>query len=227
MELPTIFISAITGFLSGLLLSIPVGPVNLTIMNEGARCGFRYAALISAGALVMEVIYCSLAFTGFASFFSHGILPDLMEVFTFGFLLFLGIKFLTSKNVRTATPREMRFEAKLNPTSGFMTGFVRVMGNVGVFLFWIVLAGVFYNHGWVNSSLTSKSVCVLGVAVGTGLWFFGLAYAVSRGHKKFSEITLLRMERGSGIGLLALALYRGCTIAYRINQSHPFLNHHF
>ena len=35
-----ILIAGLTGFLSGLLLSIPVGPINLTIMNEGARRGF-------------------------------------------------------------------------------------------------------------------------------------------------------------------------------------------
>ena len=35
-----ILLAALTGFISGMLLSIPVGPVNLTIMNEGARNGF-------------------------------------------------------------------------------------------------------------------------------------------------------------------------------------------
>ena len=38
-ELQQILIAALTGFLSGLLLSIPIGPVNLTIINEGARRG--------------------------------------------------------------------------------------------------------------------------------------------------------------------------------------------
>jgi len=46
LELPPILIAGLTGFISGLLLSIPVGPVNLTIMNEGARRGFfgRYSS---------------------------------------------------------------------------------------------------------------------------------------------------------------------------------------
>src|SRR5467141_1356514 len=62
-----ILISGLTGFVSGLLLSIPVGPVNLTIMNEGARRGFYLAMMIGLGATTMEVIYCFIAFTGFAS----------------------------------------------------------------------------------------------------------------------------------------------------------------
>ena len=218
--LPPIALSALTGCISGLLLSIPVGPVNLTIMNEGARRGFRHAALISAGALLMEVVYCALAFTGFASFFSHGYVQAAMEVFSFAFLVFLGLKFLMVKSVRTATPRETRFEERLRPTSAFMTGLVRVMGNVGVFLFWIVLGANFISHEWVKPTLASKGVCVLGVMVGTGSWFLGLSYAVSLGHKKFSEQTLLRMERGSGIGLLALAFAHGCQIVWQMHRDH-------
>ena len=216
--LPPIVISALTGYVSGLLLAIPVGPVNLTIMNEGAQRGFRRAAMISAGALLMELIYCGLAFTGFASFFSHGPVQEAMEVFSFAFLMYLGIKFLLAKSVRTATARETRFEAKLHPSSAFMTGFVRVMGNVGVFLFWIVLGANFISREWVEPTLASKSTCVAGVMLGTATWFFGLSFAVSLGHKKFSDKTLLRMERGSGIGLLVLAFAHGCQIVWQMHN---------
>ncbi len=40
-ELPPILFSALTGFISGLLLSMPVGPVNLTIINGGVQRGFK------------------------------------------------------------------------------------------------------------------------------------------------------------------------------------------
>src|SRR3954469_16693530 len=92
-------LAALTGFVSGLVLSIPVGPINLTIINEGARRGFKWAVLIGLGATTMEVIYCFLAFTGFSSFFSRGIVKAIMERGSFVFMLFLGIKFLTAKSV--------------------------------------------------------------------------------------------------------------------------------
>ena len=97
LELPAIVIARLTRFISRLLLSIPVGPVNLTIMNEGARRGFLWALLISAGASVMEVIYCAIAFTGFAQFFDNRAVKAAMEVFSFAFMLFLGVKFLMAK----------------------------------------------------------------------------------------------------------------------------------
>ena len=65
-NLPPEMLAVLTGFLSGLLSSIPVGPVNLTILNEGARRGLVWALLIGLGATFMEALYCGLAFTGFA-----------------------------------------------------------------------------------------------------------------------------------------------------------------
>ena len=218
-----ILLAVLTGFLSGLLLSIPVGPVNVTIMNEGARRGFRWAVMIGLGASIMEVIYCALAFTGFASFFTHGYVKAAMELFSFIFMLYLGLKFLLAKSVEStthlsaATDRlEERIGEKFHPHSAFWTGFVRVMGNPGVFLFWIVLAANFISREWVEANMRGKLACVTGVLLGTGAWFFGLSWAVSLGHGKFSNKTLLRMERGSGVGLLGLAVAHGAHIVWQM-----------
>lgn len=222
-ELPPILAAGLTGLTFGLLLSIPVGPVNLTIMNEGARRGLKWALLIGLGASVMEVIYCAIAFTGFSSFFGNRIVKASMEVFSFVFMLFLGIKFLMAKTVAapmhisSATDKiEERIGEKLHPRSAFMTGFVRTMANPGVLLFWIILAANFMSRDWVQPTWESKIACVTGVAMGTGLWFTGLSWAVSRGHGKFSEKTLLRMEHFSGISLLIFALIQGGNIAWQL-----------
>src|SRR5688572_21996032 len=127
LPISPILIAAFTGFLSGFLLSVPVGPINVTILNEGARRGFKVAALISLGAVLMEVIYCAIAFTGFASFFQKGIIKGTMELFSFVFMLYLGIKFLIAKKIPSATRIETRIEERLHPHSAFMIGFVRTM----------------------------------------------------------------------------------------------------
>jgi len=211
-----ILVAAITGFISGLLLSIPVGPINLTIMNEGARRGFRWAGMIGLGAVVMEVIYCALAFTGFSSLFERGYIKAAMELFSFVFMLFLGVKFLLARTIPATNKIEERIEEKLHPHSAFMIGFVRVMGNPGVLLFWIILAANFVSREWVQPNGTGKLACIAGVALGTGLWFFGLSWAVSLGHRKFSQKTLLRMEHFSGLGLLVLAFIHGGHIIWQM-----------
>jgi len=229
-ELLPILLSAVTGFLSGMLLSIPVGPVNLTIINEGTRRGFLRALLVGLGAATMDVIYCTIAFTGFSSFFKIRIIKTLMEVFTFVFMLFLGVKFLLAKTVTAPTELgaaasriEQKIDEKLHPHSAFMMGFVRVLGNLGVLLFWIVAAAYFMSHEpyftsyeWVEDTIAAKAAFITGVALGANLWFFALSYMSSRGQGRLSERTLLRMEHFSGVCLIALGLINGVLIALQL-----------
>ena len=213
-------LAVITGFFSGLLLSIPVGPINLTIMNEGARRGFRWAALIAAGATAMELVYCALAFTSFAALFQKGVIKAAMQIFSFLFMMFLGVKYLMAKSVpvvdRIEHGIEQRIEEKLHPHSAFMTGFVRTLANPNVFLGWIILGANFISLGLVQRTLEGKLYCLAGVTGGVGLWLFGLAWAISLGHKKFTDKTMIRMERGSGIGLIILGLAQGAYLAVQL-----------
>jgi hypothetical protein len=70
----------------------------------------------------------------------------------------------------------------------------------------------------VTPDWTGKLACVAGVALGTGLWFLGLSWAVSLGRRKFSERNLLRMEKFSGACLLLLALIHGATIIWQMRR---------
>ena len=224
LDLPPILVATLAGFFSGLLFSsIPVGPINLTILNEGTRRGFKWAMLIGLGASAMEVIYCSIAFTGFSSFFGIRIVKASMEVFTFVFLLFLGSKFLAARTVAVPSKLdaasekiEARLDKKLHPRSAFMIGFVRVMGNLGVLLVWIVVAGNFMAHDWVADKLAAKAACVVGVALGTTAWFCALSYGVSRAHGRFRAQTLLRMQHLSGVCLVAFGLFDGLHIVWQL-----------
>jgi threonine/homoserine/homoserine lactone efflux protein len=222
-EFEPILFAGVVGLFSGILISIPVGPVNLTIVNEGARRGFLYAALVSLGAVTMEVAYCLIAFTGFASFFQTGLVKAAMELVSFVFLLFLGFKFLVARTVEApthltkATDRlEARIEERLDPHSAFMIGFVQVLANPGVLLFWIVLAANFISRGWVGPGLLDRLGCVAGVTIGVGSWFLGLAWIAARGRAKLSDSTLLLMERCSGVALLVLAAWHGIRLILSI-----------
>ena len=224
-DFATNLVAVVTGFVCGWIVSVPVGPVNLTIMNEGARRGFRWAALIGLGATAMEVLYCALGFvTSFAGFFKNRYVDAGMQVFSFAFMLFLGMKFLMAKSVPVMDQLEQlleeRIERKLHPHSAFMIGFVRTMANPGVLLLWMVLGAQFISRRWVQDSNQGRLACLIGVAVGVGCWFIGLSWAVSLGHRKFTEKTMLRMERGSGVGLLIIALAHGLYLVWKLAQYH-------
>lgn len=213
MELvPHIVIASLTGALSGFIASFVPGPINVAIINEGARRGFVWGFLIGLGSTAMEVVYCAIAFAGFSTFFGVKTVKATMELASFLLMLWLGIKYLRAKTVEEHNPSADRIEQKLHPHSAFATGFVQVLGNPGILLMWIALTATFVSHDWVDDTWEEKGACLLGVAVGAVLWFFILAWAISRGHRKISPQTLLRMEHLSGLLLLILALVMGTRI---------------
>jgi threonine/homoserine/homoserine lactone efflux protein len=212
--------AVVTGFLSGFLISIPVGPINLTIINEGARRGFRWGLMIGFGSVLMESIYCAIALAGFAAFLGLPVVKSVMELLSFLFLLFLSWKYFLAKSIPSHTHSADVIEQKLHPRSAFMIGFVRVLGNPSVLLLWVTLSATFLSHNWVDDTLDDRVACVMGVAMGASLWFLLLAYVVSRGHGRISPRMLLRMEHVSGALLLAAALWIGGRIIWQLHKQH-------
>ena len=219
-----ILLAALAGFICALLFAcIPVGPINLTILNEGAQRGFLWAFCIGTGAATMDGIYCAVSFTGLSQFLDHGFVQALMQVMSFVFLLLLGSKFLLAESVKVPTKLEAaseklgaRIEQKIHPHSAFATGFIRVLANLGVLFAWLVLSAMLMAQSIVAEGFLPRAACVVGVFTGTTLWFFILSYGVSRGHGKFGESTLLRLQHFSGLCLIAAAFLQGANIAWHL-----------
>jgi len=217
-----VLLAALAGFILSLMFaSIPVGPINLTILCEGAHRGFRWCFLVGLGAASMDAIYCAVSFTGISQFIDHGIVKASLQVASFVFLLYLGFKFLLAPTVNVPTKLdaaseklEHKLEQKFNPHSAYATGFLRVGANLGVLVAWVVLTAMLMAHDWVDDTLPAKAACLGGVVTAYLLWFAFISYAVSRGHGKFSARTLLRLQHISGICLIATAVIDGAKIAF-------------
>jgi len=205
-EFSDLLVSTTAGFISGFLVCIPVGPINVAIINEGARRGLLWSMMIGLGAMVMDSIYCGVAFAGFSSLFSGPLVKSLMELGSFILMTWLGIKYLTARDVPEHTLTVDAVEHKFHPHTAFWLGFVRVLGNPAVLLFWITLSATFLAHEWISENFWSKIACACGNFLGGMTWFFLLSFLVSRGHGKFSTRTLLRMSHISGLSLLVFAL---------------------
>jgi threonine/homoserine/homoserine lactone efflux protein len=220
MALEHTSIAGVTGFIAGFLISIPVGPINLTIINEGARRGFFWALMIGFGSVLMESIYCAIALTGFSAFLGLPMVKSTMELLSFLFLLFLSWKYFSAKSIPSHTHGADVIEQKLHPRSAFVVGFVRVLGNPSVLLLWVTLTATFLSHNWVDRTLDDRVACVVGVAGGATLWFLLLAWVVSKGHGRFSPRVLLRMEHVSGAVLFIAALWIGWRIVGELHERH-------
>jgi len=225
-----ILVAAFAGFACAVFLSSLPGPINLTLLHEGPRRGFTWAFFLGLGAATMDVIYCSISFTGISQIIDHGVAQTMMRVAGFVFLLFLGFKFMFAKLEQDPTrlnlaivKLEERLEQKIHPHSAFATGFVRVAANLGVLVAWVAVTATllstkafFSTEEWVDDSVLAKFACVGGVFTGAVLWFFFWSFIVSRGHGKFSAKSLLRLKHFSGLCLIITAIYEGVRIAWHL-----------
>ena len=196
-----ILVAALAGFFCAGFFSALPGPINLTILNEGTRRGFKWGFFIGLGAATMVVVYSSLSFTGLSQFIDHGIAQSMMRVTGLPvFLLFWGPNSCPADTIehpsrinKALEKIEERIEQKVHPHSAFATGFVRVAGNLGVLGAWVALSATlmstkaFFSNGeWVADTIWAKVACVAGVFTGTVLWFLFWSFLVSRGHGKLS-----------------------------------------
>jgi threonine/homoserine/homoserine lactone efflux protein len=224
-DLSDLLISALAGFVSGFLVCIPVGPINVAIINEGARRGLLWSVMIGLGAMVMDTIYCAIAFTGFSSLFSGQLVRSVMELGSFMLMFFLGVKYLMARDIPEHTLTVDAMEHKFHPHTAFWVGFVRVLGNPAVLLFWFTLSATFLAHEWISDEIASKILCALGNFFGGMTWFCLLSFLVSKGHGKFSTKTLLRMSHVSGLSLLIAAAFIGVRLVRLLEAARHHLRH--
>jgi L-lysine exporter family protein LysE/ArgO len=198
-----------TGFIAGFLVSMPIGPINITIINEGARSGFLRAWMVGLGAVTMDIVYCGVGFAGFSHLFESHLLKASMELVSFLLLTFLGVKYWRTAAINKTSKSADALEQRIHQTTAYMTGLVRVIGNPGVLLLWITLSAAAMAHELVDPPVSSRTACVVGVGLGATAWFTLLSYGMARGKGKFSDATLIHMARFSGLLLMGGAVLVG------------------
>lgn len=207
VTLSSILVAWLMGVLSGLISSVPVGPINVTIVNEGARRGFWWAVLIGLGSVTMELIYCGIGFAGFSELFDTPSMRGLLELGSCLLMLGLGARYLLAHSETDL--KEGRLERRFHPHTAFMIGFLRVLGNPGVLLYWITMSAALVAHAWVEANPICKTACVAGVGMGALGWFVGLSYFVSHNFRWKDPASLVRLSQVSGAGLMVLGVIMG------------------
>ncbi len=197
------------GVIAGFIASVPGGPVNATILGEAARKGIRWSVYVGLGAVLMEAIYCSVAFAGFDQLFESRTVRATMELVSFMLMLWLGVKYLRGAPIPGETRGVEIMEHRFHPHTGFWTGFVRVLGNPGILLLWITVTATLLSREWLGDNWPCKWLFVGGVAAGALLWFTLLGWAVSRSHGHISSSALRKLAQLSGVLLLSVAVIVG------------------
>ena len=213
--------AALLGGISGFAASVPGGPVNATILAEGGHRGFRWTLSVGMGAVMMEAIYCAVAFAGFDALFGSRLFRATMELVSFILMLWLGIKYLRGVPIPGEAKGVKLMEQRFHPHTGFWTGFVRVLGNPGILLLWITVTAMLLSRDWLTDNWMCKQSFVGGVASGALLWFLLLGWGVTRHRDSISPLALRRLSQFSGLLLLGVAVVVGIRLISLLAARHP------
>ncbi len=205
-------VAALLGWVAGFVTSIPGGPINATLMAEGPRRGFRWCVFLALGAVLMESVYCGIAFAGFSSFFNSHWIHAAIELVSFLLMLWLGTKYLRGAPIPGQHRVEHFVEETFHPHTAFWTGFLRVLGNPGLLLLWLTVIATLLSRDWISYRWGSKWPFIAGVAGGGMVWFSLVGWGVSRGRGRLSPRALARLSQASGILLLLVA----AVVGYRL-----------
>ena len=192
------------GLIIGFSIAAPVGPIGVLCIRRTLAEG-RGSGLVSGlGAATADAIYGFIAGFGL-TFISNFLISQLvwLRLIGGGFLCYLGLRtFLSKPAVHVAS-------AKGNGLFGsyVSTFFLTITNPMTILSFAAIFAGL--GVGGAGGNYVSAAVLVLGVFIGSALWWFILSGVVSVFRTKFNPQRLRWVNRISGIiitgfGLIAL-----------------------
>lgn len=192
----------IKGIIIGFSVAAPVGPIGvLTIkrtLNEGRLSGF----VTGMGAAFADSIYgivVAFGLTTVSAFLLN--LEHWLKLIGGLFLLFLGVKYFISKP--TSTAANIRSKGLMNH---FISTFLLTVSNpTTVISFLAIFAGI----GLVNKNIdhSSSLSLVIGVFIGSALWWLILSSLVSHFKTKISTQILNWINRISGLIIIIFGLF--------------------
>jgi threonine/homoserine/homoserine lactone efflux protein len=196
------------GLIIGFSIAAPVGPVGVLCIRRTLAEG-RVAGLVSGlGAATADAIYGCIA--GFGLTFISSILVNQqgwLRLIGGGFLCYLGLKTFLAR------PAE---QAALAGGSGLVaayasTFFLTLTNPMTILSFAAVFAGL--GVASASGNYVSAGVLVLGVFIGSALWWLILSGGVGMFRTRFNPHGLRWVNRISGViitgfGLLALLSFR-------------------
>jgi threonine/homoserine/homoserine lactone efflux protein len=212
----------VAGFACGFIVSIPVGPVNLTVINHALYKGFSRAFLVGLGAACAETFYATVLLAGHSSVLDKPVVRDVLRVVALVVIVVIALRslLLKPKPLEASEVTAEKVDERWHHPRAFLLGFVLTISNLMLVVLWATLSAVLFAREWVQPAAADRAACSAGVLLGCSLWFFLLAWFVSRAHRRINPRTVLLLMRACGVVLLVFA----ALLAYKLFASTPLLH---
>ncbi|MCE3007661.1 MAG: LysE family translocator [Bacteroidetes bacterium] len=197
--------------------AMPLGPVNLAVVQTALNQGRNQAILVAVGSSTMELLYCLLAVIGVDLLFSNQRDQDVfvlvLQMLSIPFILSLGFYNLF-RRVKTDEEEGMATK-KVRKGGGLMLGFTLNFFNPMLLPFWLMVATFLRSRSWLSNDLAHLLIYSMGVMLGTFLLQLSVALVAARKQAGMSYKSKVTVTRIIGYLFIGLGLY----VAYLMAQT--------
>lgn len=190
----------------GFVIAAPVGPIGVLCARRTLMHGRRAGFFSGMGAATADAIYGFIAAFGL-TFISDFLVEHQSWLRLIGgtILVYMGIKAFRAQPVKACDlPRSARHYAGMYSSTFFLT----LTNPMTIFSFAAVFAG--FGLAGTKGSLLDAGILIVGVFLGSALWWLFLVGIFSIYRKRFQSHELIWVNRITGViiagsGVLALA----------------------
>ncbi len=193
----TLPLAAALGFGLGVVTGLPLGVINVAIVDAALAGRRRFAAGVGVGGALADTVHSMLAFLGYAHLVTgNAVVPRLLAVTST--LVILGYAVFVWRRRRHAGTATVRGHAGL--FRGLGTGVALTLPNPAPLAAWVVIAAALLPA----ASTTEAMAAALGIGLGSATWFVLLGRIVTRVPQHHAALRVL--PRVAVIALVAIAL---------------------
>ncbi|MDO5524049.1 MAG: LysE family transporter [Bacteroidia bacterium] len=194
----------IKGFVIGILVSAPVGPMGMLAIQRTLSKGRWHGFFTGLGIMCSDLLYAFFSILGvsvFSSFLTNG--EKTIQVIGSALLIALGFFLFRAHPLKGWTPQMKPEEIKYH--RDFISAFALAIANVGIFFVFITLFARFQFNP-IEDGKGKILVAMLSILAGASLWWFSITWLISRVRKHFSRRSLIILNRTVGSILMLIGM---------------------
>lgn len=199
------------GIVIGFLMCIPVGPINVWVVNTLIKHNFRSAFSIALGGALMDFTYFMVILSGLSFFRFSPTTVLILKIVGVLFLLIFGIKEIFYRPL-ALNEQEKALKKIPHSSSFFLMGVLIYTSNPTLIATMTGLAAMIKSWGLFHEGLFNHTLLSLGLAGGSTLWFFILLKGVMKYQSRIPEKFFTLFARSSGVFIVLFSLYMAINV---------------
>lgn len=190
----------IIGAFVGAVTGVPIGPVNIAVIDTAYRHHLKRAIAVALGGATADMLYALLGTLWFGPMVkTRPHIPPILYAISFFALVIYGVSILRAKPADPSRATGSNSGQESYFWSGFGLGMALILFNPSTLLAWVVILG-----SWMSDEKQSVGIALsVGIGAGSFLWFAFVGWLAHKG-KNFLNRRANLINRVVGLLLIGL-----------------------